>query len=183
MEVYGGKISPRLIRLFFVTVSETLVTRVLFEIPQDPRVAQVVRQVLHDHCQDESAHAVYFRELFPLVWHALSPAEKRTMGQILPQLVWVFLGPDRRLETSVLRSFGLSAPDARGLLDEVYPVGRTSETVRHDARQTMNMFERAGVFDDPVTRQSFADYELLGGAETVAPKNMTPGELLVWTSA
>ena len=36
------KLSPDLIKLFFVTISETLVTKVLKQVPSDPKVASVV---------------------------------------------------------------------------------------------------------------------------------------------
>ena len=158
---YQTRLSSNLIKLFFVSISETLVTKILYEIPHDPRVATAVRAVIGDHAADEALHSVYFRQLFPLLWHNLSAYEKEEMGRLLPRLVWAFLGPDRQLEYSVLRRLGFNAKDAEGILEEVYIPQQVAETVKQAATPTLKMFQQAGVFDNPVIEQIFADYELV----------------------
>lgn len=155
------RLSPNLIKLFFVAISETLVTKILYEIPHDTRVADAVRAVIGDHAADEAMHSVYFGQLFPLLWDDLSSYEKEEIGRLLPRLVWAFLGPDRQLEYSVLRRLGFNAKDAEGILEEVYVPGQVAETVKQAASPTLKMFERAGVFENPVIEQVFADYELV----------------------
>ncbi|MEO0688292.1 MAG: diiron oxygenase, partial [Cyanobacteria bacterium J06649_11] len=68
---YQTKLSSDLIILFFVTISETLVTKVLKQVPSDPKVANVVRNVIGDHAADEALHGAYFQGLFPLLWQNL----------------------------------------------------------------------------------------------------------------
>lgn len=155
------RLSPNLMKLFFVTISETLVTKILNNVPHDPAVADVVRDVIGDHAADEALHSAYFRKLFPLLWNNLTAYEQEEMGQILPQFVWAFLGPDRQFEYSVLRSMGFNAKDAEGILEEVYVPAKIAQEVKQAAKPTLKMFESAGVFSLPIIEQFFADSELI----------------------
>ncbi len=155
------RLSPHLIQLFFVTISETLVTKVLNNVPHDPQVSPIVRAVVGDHAADEALHSVYFRGLFPILWQSLASYEQEEMGQLLPQLIWAFLGSDRQLEYSILRRLGFNANDSEGILEEVYVPSQIAKFVRRTANPTLKMFAAAGVFDDRTIEQVFADYELI----------------------
>ena len=155
------RLSPNLIKLFFVTISETLVTNILNNIPDDPQVASVIRAVISDHAADEALHSIYFRNLFPLLWHSLAPYEKKEMGQLLPQLVWAFLEPELQIEYNVLIGLGFDAKDAEDILEEVYVPGQVAQAVRQTASPTLKMFEAAGVFSIPAVKQCFVDHELI----------------------
>jgi hypothetical protein len=155
------RLSPNLIKLFFVTISETLITKVLNNVPHDAQVASVVRDVIGDHAADEALHSAYFRNLFPLLWNSLSPYEQEEIGQLVPQLVRAFLEPDRQVEYSVLRRLGFNAQDAEGIFEEVYVPRQVAKGVRQAANPTLKMFEAAGVFSIPAVEQAFADYELI----------------------
>jgi hypothetical protein len=156
-----NRISLNLIKLFFVTISETLVTKVLHAVPNDPQVASVVRDVIGDHAADEALHSVYFRDLFPLLWSHLSPYEQEEIGQLLPKLVWAFLGPCHESEYNILRHLGFKREEAEGILQEVYISKEVAERVKQAAEPTLKMFESSGVFSIYSTRQAFADYELM----------------------
>jgi P-aminobenzoate N-oxygenase AurF len=158
---HQDRISPNLIKFFFVSISETLVTSVLNDVPSDPRVSSVVRDVIGDHAADEALHSVYFRHLFPMLWHHLSPYEKEEMGQLLPQLVWAFLGPDRQYEYNILRHLGFNREEAEGILEEVYVSKQVAAGVKLAAKPTLKMFESCGVFSRFSIQQAFADNELL----------------------
>jgi hypothetical protein len=155
------RLNPNLIKLFFVTISETLVTKVLNNVPHDPQVASVVRDVIGDHAADEALHSVYFRNLFPVLWNILSPYDKEEVGQILPQLVWAFLGPDRQVDYNILRQLGFNVNDAQGILEQVYVQRQVAQVVRQAARPTLKMFDSAGIFTIPAVEQAFANYELM----------------------
>lgn len=153
---------PALIRLFFVAISETLVTKTLSDIPRDARVAAVVRSVIGDHAVDEALHSVYFRELFPLLWHNLSRQQKEEIGQLLPQLVWAFLSPDQKLEHNILvKGLGFDSKDAQAILEEIYLPEQVAESVKRSAQPTLKMFEYAGVFTIPHVKEAFMTYKLL----------------------
>ncbi len=155
------RLSPALIKLFFVTISETLVTKVLNDIPQDAEVASVVRAVIGDHAADEALHSVYFRNLFPLLWNNLSPDEKQEVGKLLPRLVWAFLEPDRQVESRILRQLGFNAKDAEGILEEVYIPQQVAQGIKQAASPTLKMFEAAGVFSIAAVEEAFVSYELV----------------------
>lgn len=161
VQEHQTQVSPNLIKLFFVTVSETLVTKVLLSVPQDQRVAPAVRAVIGDHAADEALHSAYFRNLFPMLWHGLSLTEREIIGQLLPRLVWAFLGPDRFVEANVLRNLGFAPNNVARVLEEVYVPSQVAQAVRQAARPTMKMFETAGVFANSTVKQAFADYELI----------------------
>ncbi|MEM6753113.1 MAG: diiron oxygenase, partial [Cyanobacteria bacterium P01_C01_bin.38] len=155
------KLSPDLIKLFFVTISETLVTKVLKQVPSDPNVADVVRNVIGDHAADEALHGAYFQALFPLLWQNLSCLEKQEMVRLLPRLVWAFLGPDYDVEYSVLKALDFSDEDAKGILQEVFVPNEVAAGVKQAASPTLRMFEKAGVFEVRGAFQIFADYQLI----------------------
>lgn len=161
IDKYQTQVSANLIKLFFVTVSETLVTNVLHSVPQDQRVAPAVRAVIGDHAADEALHSVYFRNLFPMLWNGLSPKEREIIGQVLPQLVWAFLVPDYSVESNVLRQLGFTSNDIARVLEEVYVPTQVAQAVRQAAKPTIKMFESAGVFATGSVKQVFADYELI----------------------
>ncbi|MEL6462964.1 MAG: diiron oxygenase [Cyanobacteria bacterium J06621_15] len=154
-------LSPDLIKLFFVTISETLVTKVLKQVPSDPKVANVVRDVIGDHAADEALHGAYFQALFPLLWQNLSSLEKQEMIKILPRLVWAFLGPDYDVEYNVLKSLNFSDIEAKGILQEVFVPNEVAAGVKQAASPTLRMFEKAGVFEVSGAFQIFADYQLI----------------------
>lgn len=158
---HQSRLSPNLIKLFFVMISETLVTKILNSVPHDPQVAPIVRTVIGDHAADEALHSVYFRGLFPVLWQSLASYEQEEMGQLLPQLVWAFLSPDRQLEYSTLQHLGFNAKDSEGILEEVYIPSQIAQVVRQSANPTLKMFAAAGVFENPAIERVFADYELM----------------------
>lgn len=163
---YAGDVPASLIRLFFVCVSETLVTKILRDIPRDKRVSPLVRSVIGDHAADESVHSVYFHWYFSRLWASLSPRDKEVVGRILPELIWTFLGPDKACEANVLRELGFPEGDADRLLRETYPSGTAEAAVLHAAQPTLRMFQKAGVFDLPAVAASFTrkDLHVMGEA-------------------
>lgn len=155
------KLSPDLIKLFFVTISETLVTKVLKQVPSDPKVASVVKNVIGDHAADEALHSAYFQGLFPLLWHNLSALEKQEVLKLLPRLVWAFLGPDYDVEYNVLKTLGFSDIDAKDILQEVFIPSDVADGVKQAASPTLRMFQKAGVFEVTGAFQIFGDYQLI----------------------
>jgi P-aminobenzoate N-oxygenase AurF len=152
---YAGDISASLIRCFFVCVSETLVTKILRDIPRDPQVSSLVRSVIGDHAADEGVHSIYFHWYFPHLWSSLSLVDKESIGGILPDLVWTFLSPDSACETNVLRKLGFSESDTERILRETYQPGLVEASVLQAAQPTLRMFQKAGVLDIPAVAAGF----------------------------
>lgn len=160
VQEHAGELRPGLVELFFVAVSETLVTKILRDIPHDPTVAPLVRSVIGDHAADEAQHSAFFHWYFPRLWGSLSARERRAMGRVLPRLVWAFLGPDRPFERRTLAALGFDEAASQRLLDDVYAPEQLARSVRQAANGTLTMFQDAGVFDTPSAREAFLEAEL-----------------------
>lgn len=52
-----------LVTLFFMSVSETLITGTLSLAPKDERIIAAVRDIIRDHAEDEARHHSYFAKL------------------------------------------------------------------------------------------------------------------------
>jgi hypothetical protein len=160
VEEHKGALSEPLIRLLFASVSETLVTRILRDVPRDPLVAPVVAAVIGDHADDEARHGAYFRWYFDALWATLAPGEQERAASILPRLLWTFLGPDPALDRDVLRSLGLSDAEGWAIVGSIYPKEMVSEMVCRAAAPTISLFARAGVFSSQRAIDAFAEHHL-----------------------
>jgi hypothetical protein len=161
MEQNKTRVSPTLIRLFFVAIAETLLTGVFTELPHDGRVAPIVRAVIGDHAADEALHRVYFRNLFSLLWKSLSIAQQQEVGLILPKLLWGALKPDLRNEYKALSILGFSKAKSTGIIEDIYSSDKVLDSVRKSAKPCLKIFEEAGVFSSSSIKQCFADNQLL----------------------
>jgi hypothetical protein len=136
-------------------VSETLVTKILRDIPRDPRVAPLVREVIGDHARDEGTHSVYFHWLFPKAWERLPKSQQELLGQLLPRFLEAFLAPDISGEARVLQALGLDDDERQRVLAETYDPSSVRQAVRAAAQPTLRLFEGAGVFDQPSVAEAF----------------------------
>jgi hypothetical protein len=150
-----------LLKHFFVTVSETLVTRILREIPYDVSVAPVVRSTIGDHAADEACHSVFFRWYFPRLWEALSAREQSVVSQALPEFIWAFLAPDFGVDARILKQLGFDTATTAQMLQDAHPPASITASIRHAARPTLDMMRTAGVFELPEARDRFREMGLL----------------------
>src|SRR3569833_620289 len=60
-----------LLRFMAACVSETLITGTLAGVPNDDKVASVVRNTLRNHAEDEARHNAYFSKAIEVVWPQL----------------------------------------------------------------------------------------------------------------
>jgi len=161
LEENKTQLSPDLIKLFFVAISETLITKVLHNLPHDPEVDPLVRKVIGDHAADEGRHHIYYRTLFPIIWDSLPCYHQEEVGKILPKLLSAFLSPDLEFEYRVLRQLGYNLEGARRVLEEIHPPSKVGESVRKAAIPSLKMFDEAGVFRIAAVEQTFADHQYL----------------------
>lgn len=148
-----------LARIFFVIVSETLISHTLTNVPDDPRVDSAVREVIADHAQDEGRHNAYFGSLLKIVWPRLSQTHKDEIGPLLPGFVLGFLAPDLRQIQDDLEQAGVSRRRAVDLLHETYPA--SAERARAAARSTLRHFAEANMFTHQPTADAFHASKLL----------------------
>jgi hypothetical protein len=149
----GPDLDASLVSLFFVIVSETLITASLNRLPHDVRVQVRVRELAADHAADEGRHHAYFRQLFDHLWPRLSAVERRRIGVLMPRMLSAFLAPDQPALTAVLADCGIPRPAA--VAGEVVTAPETLTTMKRAAVPTLRMFAQRGVFDDPVIADAF----------------------------
>jgi hypothetical protein len=154
-------VSERLTRLLFVSVSETLVSKILLEMPDDQRVCPTVRSVIADHAADESRHSTYFQWLFPRLWAGIRPRQTEAVATMLAEFLLAFLGPDRECDLRVLHDLGFDAEVSHDIMATVYAAPALSESISSAAQPTLRMFANAGLFDLPAARDTFAAHGLV----------------------
>ncbi|MGH3992251.1 MAG: diiron oxygenase, partial [Pseudonocardiaceae bacterium] len=112
--------APHLVSLLQCVVFETLITAVLNEIPPDPTVLTVVRELTRDHAQDEGQHHRFFAGFFHELWHQLDPCLREPIAHALPALIRACLTWDVEPATSSLLLAGVDPAAAREVVHDCY---------------------------------------------------------------
>ena len=144
----------RLVMIFFTIVSETLISAILSDIPEDPRVVMAVRELVEDHAQDEGRHHAYFNRLLEFTWPRLNKSQRALIGPLLPEMILAFLEPDFVAIAGNLRACGLTAEQIDQVMTESYPPAMVSDGIRSASRATIRHFERVGVVEEPRTAEA-----------------------------
>lgn len=147
----GAQLAP----LFFAIVSETLISAILSDIPQDPRIHPGVREVVADHAADERVHHAYFAKLLEHVWPQLDRHQRRAIGLQIPEFIRAFLDPDYAALAGILRSIGLTPEEAGQVLCDAYDERELARSAAADARHTLRHLAKVGVTDDPAVAEAF----------------------------
>ena len=141
--------------LVAAVVSETLVSRILADLPNDERLPAAVRDVVRDHAEDEGRHHAYFRALLRELWPRLGDTQQRRLGVLVPRLVHGFLAPDLPHLRRLLDSVGLPAAEVDTVLDEAYAPERVAAEVAHAARRTVGYFAEVGALEHGSVADAF----------------------------
>lgn len=144
-----------LVKLFFVVVSETLITGSLKRLPEDVSVQGAVRSLADAHAKDEGQHHAYFKSLFENLWPSLPRQLQTKVGVLLPSMLRAFLSPDRTYLTAVLRQYPQLVANPDALVDRLIDSESTTAGMLDAASKSMLMFRKTGVFDDSVIRAAF----------------------------
>ncbi|MFJ7335488.1 diiron oxygenase [Streptomyces sp. NPDC101110] len=150
-----------LAELLFVTVSETLISASLAELPVDSEIVPAVRETIRDHAADEGRHHVYFAAFLRYLWAALDPAARREAALLVPRLIAAFLQPDLDAVRAELLGYGLTRDDAEQVLAEVYDAKTVAAHTRATAKRTISYFVALDVLDDPMVEHEFRAHGLL----------------------
>ena len=144
-----------LVDLVFAVVSETLVSSLLSDIPNDRRLPKPVRELVADHAADEGRHNAYFRSFLRVLWPALSERERWAIGPRIPELVSIFLYPDLDAVQLALTESGFSNDEAKLVVADTYTPDSAVYDIRQAARSTVRSFGEVGALDDPATLDAF----------------------------
>jgi hypothetical protein len=140
---------PGLAKLLQVVVFETVVTSILSDVPRDPTVYRVVRDVVGDHARDEVYHHAFFVKFFRELWANLPSGLRPSVARSLPRFIDDCLRPDLAPIRASLRAAGLSPQVVEDILDDCYSEAAVRASIRSASRHTVRLFESVGAFDVP----------------------------------
>ncbi len=147
--------TQQLAEIFFVIISETLISSTLVGIPQDGSIVHAVRDVVKDHALDEGRHHQYFAQLLYMLWPRLSVRQRKIIGPLLPDLIFSFLTPDIASIRYELQSYNLPEKHVEAILEETYTKDIIVESTKQSSRATLMHLMRAGVLEEPETKEAF----------------------------
>ncbi len=151
--------------LLFAVVSETLISSILSDLPQDTRLPDSVRELVRDHAEDEGRHHVYFRSILRHLWPALSASEQAAVGPFLPEIIYAFLEPDYTRAARNLLAAGVRKSQVDQVVRESWPRSRVNSEVAAAASTAVRYFAEVGALDAPCTREAFQAAGLVEGME------------------
>ena len=157
--------SRHLVDLLFAVVSETLVSRLLSDIPNDKRLPQPVRAIIADHAADEGHHHVYFRNFLRFLWPQMSQAERRAVGLRIPDFIRVFLYPDLGAVSRSLAESGFVPQEVNRIMEETYVPSSPVFEMATVAKATVTSFREVGALDDDAVASAFAAAGMFKGGE------------------
>ncbi|HEV7652038.1 MAG TPA: diiron oxygenase [Actinophytocola sp.] len=149
---------PELVPLLQTVVFETLITAVLNEIPNDPTVVTVVRELTRDHAKDEGHHHRFFARFFHELWTNLDHRLREPVAHTLPALIQACLTWDVEPVRASLLISGVDSATAAAVIDDAY-AGSGADA--HMCRATVKTFRSAGVLDVPGAEEAFAAHGLV----------------------
>jgi hypothetical protein len=149
-----------LVKLFFVIISETLITGTLAKLPRDETVQHAVRAVAADHASDEGRHHAYFRAVFEYVWPRLPRQLRRKLGILLPEMILAFLQPDSLAMTKTLQFFPTEFPNPNAIVTTIISSEQTKNGIRDAAAPTLHMLSENDVFGDESIVRAFRSRSL-----------------------
>lgn len=149
-----------MLQLYFVIVSETLITGTLKRLPGDDTVQDQVRFLAADHASDEGKHHSYFRQLFFILWDRTPQFMQERIASVLPRIIHTFLAPDEAALRGALEAVqhGDLPPDE--IVREVVRSEASAQSIAAGAQPTIKMLNQAHVLDIPGIASLFDDYLL-----------------------
>ncbi|MEV7193698.1 diiron oxygenase [Streptomyces sp. NPDC093510] len=152
---------PALAQLLQVVVFETLITAVLNEIPKDPDVLTVVRDIVRDHAKDEGWHHAFFAQFFRELWTQESAGSRGRIARCLPDLIRCSLLPDLRPVRASLAAAGLAPSAVEDIVRDSYPPAAVDRGIRRASRHAVRLFQEVGAMAVPGGAEAFEAAGLL----------------------
>jgi hypothetical protein len=150
-----------LVRLFFTTVSETLISLNLRKLAKDPVVFPAVRSAVADHAKDEAIHHAFFAGFLDQAWPRLTESQKDFIGGLFGEYLLAFLLPDKECKRRQLEACGISKSLARNIVHESYPAELALYTARAGANPTLKILEKCGILQHSAVRDGLHEAGIL----------------------
>jgi hypothetical protein len=91
--------------LFFVCISETLVSQELREHADDDSLHPSIKAIMEDHAKDEAIHALFFEEVMICLKEQLPKADFNWFLEMIPAFLGAYLLPDKESWTAILSAY------------------------------------------------------------------------------
>lgn len=150
-----------LIKLFFVIISETLITGTLIKLPNDDTVQQAIKDFASDHASDEGKHHAYFRQIFELVYPRLPKELRSKIGMLLPKMILAFLSPDQDILINILKKFPGMFANPTKIVNDIVNQEYVIKGIIDSAAPTIKMLSENNVFEDRAILDNFIEEKLL----------------------
>lgn len=156
-----------LMEIFFVIISETLISGFLSDIPTAKDVKPSIRAVVRDHAIDEGKHHVYFADLLRRVWPQLDKRYKKEVAKQLPNLIYAFLTPDIDSIRKELTSYDMPRDHVEQVIAETYTKEIVSSHIANSISSLTRYLRELGILDDPEVQDRFFEAGLLTSNDLV----------------
>lgn len=150
----------QIIELFFVTVSEILITSLLTKLPTDKRVLTAVRKSVADHAEDEGKHRNYFIKVNAIICPRLSKSQCDIIGPLVAGFITRFLSPDLTAIKNYLSGI-LSPSEIEEVIEDSYEPAKILQNIKQTAAPTVRIFENSGLLNNRTAKDAFRESGLL----------------------
>ncbi len=120
IEADGKDRRAALLQVFFVIVSEMLITTTLKDAHRHHDMGSTVGALLHDHAVDESRHHAFYKSFLDVVWEQLSDPDQGIVLDAIPEMIRAYCRPDLSTMARELESVGIGRAATRSILAETY---------------------------------------------------------------
>ena len=141
------------------TVTETLISSFMSDLPRDPSVQEAVRIFAAGHAKDESVHSAYLRMAATQCLTKWPPGLARLALLSVPEIVEAFMSPDLNGLEAALKQYPRVFPAPKAILHGV--AMPSPESMKAAARPLLVTLRSLDVFKDDDVATAFRNAGLL----------------------
>ena len=141
--------------LWFVIVSEMLITGSLKDHGSENEMPSAVRDTLKDHMRDEARHHAFFSGLLLTIWPKMNHKQRTECLSRISDFILAFVHPDTDAIETELTVIGMSPDDAKQVVAETYTRETVAGYARDSARSLLSLVSNFDEFHDPEVQDRF----------------------------
>lgn len=145
-------------RLFWVIASETLITKNLAEVGNDPTVNPTIRAVLIDHASDEGVHHLYFSAAFRALWPKLNELGRSELLWTVARALDALLRPDPAWIAAVTAAYGVG--DGEEIAHELVGRNAVRTGILNASKPTRRLILSADDVDEAEFQRALRAFDL-----------------------
>jgi len=134
-----------IVTTIFASVSETLITKILMQVPQDHTVMPLIRNKVTEHARDEARHHRIFTQVMGALWSGWSRADKDRYAPLFAEFMHAFLAPSLTDYWQWLRETGFPDAVAEQIVMETYTENEITRAIRDSAQASIAEMTQLGM--------------------------------------